>query len=281
MRPTGAARVAGVVGDPIAHSLSPALMSAWVEAAGIDAVYAPFAVTREDAAEFLRAMARTNLAGLNVTLPHKQTALAVCDRASPAARAIGAANLLTFHGGEIHADNTDAAGFLNALLAAGIDPTSGPAVVLGAGGVARAILHALVQAGAPEIRLSNRSLANAEMLARDLAPAARIYEWQARDRALEGAALVVNATALGLTGNPDLTLDWRQAPADMAAADSVYKPLCTGFLLGASLRGLRTVDGLGMLIGQARPSFEAFFGIPPSRTLDARALLVSLLEPGQ
>ncbi|MGK0266542.1 MAG: shikimate dehydrogenase [Maricaulis sp.] len=279
MRPTGAARLAGVVGDPIAHSLSPSLMSAWIEEAGIDAVYAPFAVARDDAADFLRCMARTGQVGLNVTLPHKQTALAVSDRASPAARAIGAANLLTFKNGEIYADNTDAMGFLNALLAAGVDPVRGPVLVLGAGGAARAILHALVEAGAPEIRLSNRSLANAEALARDLAPQAQLYQWDQRDQALEQVALVVNATALGLTGNPDLSLDWGSAPSDAVAADSVYKPLQTGFLRVATQRGIKTVDGLGMLIGQARPSFEAFFGAPPPQTVDARALLVSLLEP--
>ncbi len=281
MRPTGAARLAGVVGDPIAHSLSPSLMSAWIEAAGIDAVYAPFAVDREDAAAFFRGMARTALVGLNVTLPHKQTALTVSDRASEAAQAIGAANLLTFHAGEISADNTDAAGFLNALRAAGVDPARGPALILGAGGAARAIIYALVKAGAPEIRLSNRSLANAEQLAQDLAPQARIYEWAQRDQALEQVALVVNATALGLAGSADLLLDWRTAPADAVAADSVYKPLQTGFLRAASQRGLETVDGLGMLIGQARPSYKAFFGDAPSEAVDARALLVSLLEPGR
>lgn len=279
MRPTGAARLAGVVGDPIAHSLSPSLMSAWIEAAGLDAVYAPFAVRKDEAADFFRTMARTKLAGLNVTLPHKQTALAVSDHASKAAQAIGAANLLTFRGGQIHADNTDAAGFLNALLAAGIDPKQGPALVLGAGGAARAILHALVQAGAPDIRLSNRSLANVEALARDLAPQTRIYPWEKRDQALDQIALVVNATALGLAGNPQLELDWRAAPSSAVACDSVYKPLETGFLRDAGERGIKTVDGLGMLIGQARPSFEAFFGVPPPESVDARALLVSLLEP--
>ena len=280
MRPSGAARLAGVVGDPIAHSLSPSLMSAWIEAAGIDALYAPFAVAREDAATFFRGMARTALVGLNVTLPHKQTALVVSDHASEAAQAIGAANLLTFHGGQIRADNTDAIGFLNALKASDVDAARGPALILGAGGAARAIVHALVRAGAPEIRLSNRSLANAERLARDLAPRARIYEWAQRDQALDQVALVVNATALGLEGFADLLLDWRIAPADTVAADSVYKPLQTGFLRAASKCGLKTVDGLGMLIGQARPSFEAFFGAPPPQTVDARALLVSLLEPG-
>ena len=281
MRPTGAARLAGVVGDPIAHSLSPSLMSAWIEAAGIDAVYAPFQLARDDAAGFFRSMSRTAMAGLNVTLPHKQTALASSDRASEAAQAIGAANLLTYHDGEIHADNTDAAGFLNALKVAGVDPAIGPALVLGAGGAARAIIHALVQAGVPEIRLSNRSRANAEILARDLAPQARIHEWETRDQALDEVALVVNATSLGLAGNPDLELDWRIAPASAVAADSVYKPLETGFLRAASRRGLKTVDGLGMLIGQARPSFEAFFGVPPPSDVDARTLLVSLLEPGR
>ena len=279
MKPVGPAFAAGVVGDPIAHSLSPSLMAAWIEAAGLDAQYLPYKVARDDAETFLRALARTHSAGVNVTLPHKHMALAIADHASSTAQAIGAANLLTFHGGQIHADNTDAKGFLNALLANDVDPRRGPALVLGAGGAARAILHALAQAGVPEIRLSNRSRSNALALARDLAPDARIYDWDDRNQALAGAALVVNATSLGLSGVEDLVLDWRNAPAGAVAADSVYRPLETGFLRDADRQGLRTVDGLGMLIGQARPSFEAFFGLAPPVQIDARALLLGLLEP--
>jgi shikimate dehydrogenase len=278
MRPTGAARIAGVVGDPIAHSLSPSLMSAWIEAAGINAVYTPYRVESEQAEAFFRVLARTNCAGLNVTLPHKQTALAASDEASKAARAIGAANLLTFRDGRIHADNTDAAGFLNALRAGGVDPSRGPALLLGAGGAARAILYALVEAGAPEIRLSNRSRTNATAMAADLAPGARIHNWERRDEALAGAALIVNATSLGLSGSGDLVFDWSRAPADAVVADSVYKPLETGFLRDAAGRGLKTIHGLGMLIGQARPSFEAFYGVSPPESVAAEDYLVSLLE---
>ncbi|WP_339738911.1 shikimate dehydrogenase [uncultured Maricaulis sp.] len=279
MKSTGPAQKAGVVGDPIAHSLSPGLMAAWIEAAGLDALYSPFRVAREDAGAFFRAMARTDCVGVNVTLPHKQTALAVADQASPAARAIGAANLLTFRDGVIHADNTDTPGFLSALLARGVNPKRGPALVLGAGGAARAIVHALHQAGAPEIRLSNRSRSNAAELALDLAPDARIHDWDDRDQALAGVALVVNATSLGLAGARNLVMDWQRAPADAIAADSVYKPLQTGFLRDAANCGLGTVDGLGMLIGQARPSFEAFFGISPPDRIDAHSLLQGMLEP--
>ncbi|SDM18406.1 shikimate dehydrogenase family protein [Maricaulis salignorans] len=279
MKPTGAARLAGVAGDPIAHSLSPSLMAAWIKAAGLDAVYSPFRIAPDDAEAFFRALARTQCSGLNITLPHKQTALAIADQVSPAARAIGAANLLTFRDGMIHADNTDAAGFLGALLARGVDPERGPALVLGAGGAARAIAYALHQAGVPEIRLSNRSRSNAADLARDLVPDARIHDWDDRDQALDGAALIVNATSLGLSGAGDLVMDWRRAPTDAVAADSVYKPLQTGFLRDAAKCGLGTVDGLGMLIGQARPSFEAFFGIAPPEGVDAHALLHAMLEP--
>ncbi|WP_417495055.1 shikimate dehydrogenase family protein [Maricaulis sp.] len=279
MKPTGAAQMAGVAGDPIAHSLSPSLMAAWIEAAGLDAIYSPFRIARSDAETFFRALARTQCAGLNVTLPHKQTALAVADQVSPAARAIGAANLLTFRDGIIHADNTDATGFLSALQARGVEPARGPALVLGAGGAARAIVYALGQAGVPEIRLSNRSRSNAADLARDLAPNARIHDWDDRDQGLDGVALVVNATSLGLSGGSDLAMDWHRAPADTIAADSVYKPLQTGFLRDAAACGLGTVDGLGMLIGQARPSFEAFFGISPPERIDAHALLQAMLEP--
>ena len=278
MRPTGAAQIAGVVGEPVAHSLSPSLMSAWIEAAGLNAVYTPYRVASDQAEVFFRALAATNCAGLNVTLPHKQTALAVSDEASAAARAIGAANLLTFHNGRIHADNTDAAGFLNALKARQVDPSRGPVLVLGAGGAARAILYALVEGGAPEIRLSNRSRANARAIADDLAPGAQIYDWDRRNDALAGAALVVNATSLGLSGSEDLVFDWSRAPADAVVADSVYKPLETGFLRDAAARGLKTIHGLGMLIGQARPSFEAFYGAPPPESVEAEALLLALLE---
>ena len=247
--------------------------------AGIDAQYSPYRVAREDAETFLRGLARTECAGVNITLPHKHIALAIADRVSPAAQAIGAANLLTFRDGQIHADNTDAPGFLDALRTGDVDPSRGPALVLGAGGAARAILHALVQAGVPEIRLSNRSRSNALALARDLAPDARIHDWGDRDQALPGVALVVNATSLGLSGVEDLVLDWRNAPGDAVAADSVYRPLQTGFLRDAARQELRIIDGLGMLIGQARPSFEAFFGFAPPTQIDARALLLSHLEP--
>jgi shikimate dehydrogenase len=270
---------AGVVGDPIAHSLSPHLMQRWIEALSLNADYQRFHISADQFTAFIHEQSRTGLSGLNVTLPHKAAALDLAHEVSEAARAIGAVNLLTFKQGRIHGENTDARGFLDSLHQAGADPQTGPALVLGAGGAARAIIYALQQAGAPEIRIANRSRASAEALAGVLAPQARIFDWDDRDAGLADAALIVNATSLGLAGtDSDLQLDWSQASKSGAAVDSVYKPLQTGFLRDAGMAGLKTIDGLGMLIGQAKPSFAAFFGCPPPEAVDIRALLVASLE---
>ena len=270
---------AGVVGDPIAHSLSPLLMRAWIEASGLEADYDRFHVTAAAFEAFIRAQSASGVAGVNITLPHKASALDIADEASPAAAAIGAANLLTFKQGRILGDNTDARGFLDSLARAGVDPKAGPALVLGAGGAARAILYALKQAGTPYISISNRSRDRADMLARTLAPDAQIIDWEARDTILADMALVVNATSLGLAGShTELSLDWSRAAKAAVAVDSVYKPLWTGFLRDAAAAGLKTVDGLGMLIGQAKPSFKAFFGRLPPASVDGRALLIASLE---
>lgn len=269
--------MAGVTGDPIAHSLSPRLMGAWIDALGLDAAYLPFAVAAADFGAFVHGLSKTQAAGLNVTLPHKQAALAMADRASPAARAVGAANLLTFSGGDIHADNSDVAGFLDALAPAKIDYRQCTAMVLGAGGAARAMVHALLTSGVSRLILTNRTRSRAEALAADLAPAAEIVAWENRSDVLCETGLVVNATAMGLKGETDLVMEWQEARPDTVVFDSVYTPLETGFLAGARAGGLATIDGLDMLIGQARPSFRAFFGVeapahPPVRPILLEAL---------
>lgn len=268
---TGAARVAGVAGWPVAHSLSPALMSAWIEAAGLDAAYVPFPVRPESAERAFRALPALGLAGLNVTAPLKQIALQCAEAVEEEAKIIGAANVLTVTDKGLRAANTDAAGFLAALAEAGVDPAAGPALVLGAGGAARALVFALVRAGAPEIRIANRGADRAAALARDLAPKAEIVDWAARDAALAGAALTVNATSLAPA------MDWTRTAPGAAVFDAIYRPLHTPFLKAAAARGLKTIDGLGMLIGQARPAFESFYGAPPP-DIDARALLAPLAE---
>lgn len=278
MIPTGAARFAGVAGHPVAHSLSPVLMRHWIDAADLDALYVPFPVAPEDFDRVVAGLARAGCAGLNVTLPHKEAALELADTASASARAVGAANLLTFSASGIHADNTDIAGFLYALAPASIDYSKTRALVFGAGGAARALVYGLLTAGATKLAICNRNLTRAEGLARDIAPDASLVPWEARDDALDGSTLIINATSLGLGGRDDLDLDWQRVAPGSVAFDSVYTPLKTGFLASAADRGLTAIDGLDMLIGQARPSFQAFFGRPVPDLPAIRHRLIHQLE---
>jgi shikimate dehydrogenase len=275
---SGATIVAGVAGAPVAHSLSPLIHNAWIAAAGLDAVYVPFTPPAEGFEAFAQGLRGGAVRGLNVTVPFKEAALFLADRASERAKAAGAANLLTFApGGEIVADNTDGAGLLAALAeqAPGFDVTGGPVVILGAGGAARGAAAALAMAGAPQIRIVNRTHQRAEALAIAVGPAARALELTAS--AFEGAGLIVNATTLGLGGGFGPAAAFAAARGGAAALDMVYRPLRTEFLDRAAKAGLITVDGLAMLIGQAAPSFEAFFGAAPP-AIDVRALCLAVLE---
>ncbi|MBO6763411.1 shikimate dehydrogenase [Maricaulis sp.] len=274
---TGRAVFAGVVGDPVSHSLSPRLMGHWIRTLGLDAAYLPFAVPPSGFEAFVRGLAGTQASGLNVTLPHKEAALALADRATPAAKAIGAANLLTFHPDGILVDNSDATGFLNALEPAKPAYHQSTALVLGAGGAARALVHALVTSGVNHLIITNRTADRARALAAELAPDAAIVAWDDRDAALADADIVVNATALGLKGENDLAMDWGKARSGAIVFDSVYTPLVTGFLAGARQAGLKTIDGLDMLIGQARPSFRAFFGREAPADPPVRPVLLEVL----
>ncbi len=266
---------AGVVGFPIAHSLSPLIHGAWIAAAGLDARYEAFEVAPEDFTAFVAAQ-RTRLTGLNVTVPHKQAALEIATRVMPAAERAGAANLLTFTNGEIVADNTDGLGLLGALREqAGYDPRSGVAVVLGAGGAARGAVAALADAGAPEIWVVNRTLERARQL-RDLGPV-KASGWSKSTPAFMEAAVVINATTLGLGGGPGPHAPFGMTPKTCVAMDMVYKPLRTQFLDEAERLGRPTVDGLAMLIGQARPSFEAFYGQAPGASVDVRGVALAAL----
>ena len=270
---TGAAMVAGVVGAPVTHSLSPLIHNAWIAAAGLDAVYAPFSPPAAGIEAFIQGLRGGAVRGLNVTVPFKEPALAAATRPTERARRAGAANLLVFErSGDIVADNTDGEGLLAALAeqAPGFDVRAGPAVILGAGGAARGAAAALAEAGAPEIRLVNRSQARAEALAAAIGPSCRVAEAAS---AFESAALIVNATTLGLGGGEGPPASF---PAGAVVLDMVYKPLRTRFLARAQAAGCRTVDGLAMLIGQAAPSFEAFFGAAPP-SLDVRALCLAAL----
>lgn len=267
---TGKARLAGVIGWPIAHSRSPRLHGFWLERYGIDGAYLPFAVKPENLAAALAALPALGLRGINVTLPHKESVLGLCARVSDAARRIGAVNTIVLgEDGALEGSNTDAFGFLAHLTASqpGFRADSGPAVLLGAGGAARAIAVALLDAGVPELRLINRSRGRAEALAGALATApgrgVTLVDWSERAEALAGAALLVNSTSLGMTGQPALELELAALPRSAVVDDIVYVPLETPLLAAARARGNVVVDGLGMLLHQARPGFAAWFGREP------------------
>ncbi|MCW8307823.1 shikimate dehydrogenase [Acidiphilium sp. PA] len=257
---TARASLAGVIGWPVAHSRSPLLHGTWLERHGIDGAYVPLAIRPEDFATCVPALARMGFAGANVTIPHKEAAFALCDELAPSARRAGAVNTLVFSDGRIVGSNTDGAGFMANLRAHGVDPAAGPALVLGAGGAARAIGAALLDAGVV-VHFCNRTGERAARLAAQIGGG--VIGWDDRAAALGDHALVINTTSLGMAGHPPLTLDLARAPAGLAVADIVYVPLETPLLAAARARGLRTVEGLGMLLHQAVPGFAAWFGVTP------------------
>ncbi|HEV2336294.1 MAG TPA: shikimate dehydrogenase [Stellaceae bacterium] len=283
MRITGRTRLAGIMGWPVAHSRSPTLHNFWLDENGIDGAYVPLAVRPEDLAQALRALPALGFRGCNLTLPHKEMALSIVDRVEPSARRIGAMNTVVVAGdGSLSGSNTDVYGFCENLRDAAPDwqPAAGPAVVLGAGGAARAVVAALIEMGVSELRLVNRTLARAQRVAAELAsPATRItiHRWEARDGALEDAGLLVNSTSVGMTGEPELAIDLARLPLRAVVADLVYVPLETGLLAAARRRGNPCVDGLGMLLHQGRPGFEAWFGTPVRVTRELRAAVLTTL----
>ncbi|MEM7545054.1 MAG: shikimate dehydrogenase [Pseudomonadota bacterium] len=273
----GATKRAGVIGWPVEHSKSPRLHGHWLAKFGIDGSYVHLPIKPEDLETSVRKMVVDGWQGANVTIPHKEAALTLADEATPRARAIGAANTLIFREGRIIADNTDGYGFIENLhdrTGAAWDHAR-PAVVLGAGGAARAILHALIDAGVPEICVANRTVAKAATLAAPFGDAVRVIALSDVDNALRGAGLIVNTTSLGMTGQPPLNIDLTGADDDAVATDIVYTPLITPFLASAQARGLTVVDGLGMLLHQARPGFAAWFGAEPQVDDELRQLMVT------
>lgn len=260
MHLTGHARLAGVIGWPVAHSRSPLLHGTWLERHGIDGAYLPLPVRPEDFAECVAALVRMGFAGANVTIPHKQAAFALCDEVSEGARRAGAVNTLVFREGRVIGSNTDGVGFLENLRAHGIDPAAGPALLLGAGGAARAIGAALAELGVA-VSYCNRTAANAAALATTLS--GRAILWEDRAASLADHALLVNTTSLGMAGHGALDLALDHAAVGLAVADIVYVPLETPLLAAARARGLRTAGGLGMLLHQAVPGFAAWFGVTP------------------
>lgn len=275
---TGGRLRAGVMGWPVGHSLSPVMMMAWLQAAGITGSYEKLAVEPSGFDAACVRLKADGFSGVNITIPHKEAALRIADTASDAARAIGAANVLRVTGTGLHADNTDIAGIGAALDEAGWTG-EGSVVLVGAGGAARAALYVLASRGIGDIRILNRTPERAQKIAQEMSVTARIFAMEEAQQALEGARLLINATSLGMAGQPALVLPLSQLEGGAIVFDMVYVPLETPLLAEARKAGFRTADGLSMLIGQARPAFEAFFGAPPPADIDVRALLEATLEP--
>lgn len=277
---TGKTVVAGIVGRPVAHSLSPVLHNAWLEAAGIDGVYVPFAPDAHGFGRLVSGFRGGAVRGVNVTIPFKEEALAAADKASDAAKLAGAANVLLFEAdGRTFADNTDGLGMLRAfdVQAPKWDVRTGPVTVLGAGGGARGAAAALILAGAPKVFIVNRTVAKAEAVAKALGPKATPLPLSHAAGALSLSTAVINATSAGLAGEGQLDVPLETTQRQTVMMDMVYKPLETPFLRQARELGRTTVDGLEMLIRQAEPAFEAFFGEWPPADVDVRRLALEVL----
>jgi shikimate dehydrogenase len=273
---TAAPPLAGVIGWPVAHSRSPRLHGHWLARYGIDGYYIPIALPPERFGEGLRALPGLGFRGVNVTIPNKEAALALADVVTPRAEAIGAANTLTFTDGAIHADNSDGYGFIANLRqhAPAWSAATGPALVLGAGGSARAVVQSLLAEAAPEIRIANRTRARAEALARHFGSRIRVVDWQDATAAAADAATVDNTTSLGMAGNTDLPISLAGV-RDALVTDLVYGAEPTPFIAEARARGLTAVEGLGMLLHQAVPGFERWFGVRPAVDDDLRAAVLA------
>jgi len=283
---TGAGKIAGVIGWPISQSLSPVLHGYWLRELNMDGALVPVAARPEDFSAVLTGLRKAGVRGVSVTVPHKQAAFALAEISDPAALAAGAVNLLIFHeDGRIEGRNTDAVG-LRESLAAGIDGeiAGKSAVLLGAGGAARGAVLALEGVGAARIHILNRHEDRAQALAAQLQPmvksqliAGALTDWAA---VAGGASLLVNATSAGMAGRAPLELDLTPLPVGAAVCDIVYNPLETPLLAQARVRGHRCIDGLGMLMHQAVPAFEAFFGVRPKVSPGLHAALAQVLSRG-
>ena len=270
--------LAGVIGSPIAHSRSPALHGYWLRRYGIKGFYIPMDVAQADLREALVTLPKLGFVGLNVTIPHKETVLSLADIVTDRAALIGAANTLIFRkDGKIFADNTDGSGFIANLRqeAPGWVPSAGPAVVFGAGGAARAIVAALIEVGVPEIRITNRTRARAEALRSDFGAKIHVHDWVQAGNILDDATTVVNTSALGMTGKPEFKVPLDALNPKALVTDLVYTPLRTAFLEQAEQVGCTVVDGLGMLLHQAAPGFERWFGTRPDVDAATRAAVLS------
>jgi len=269
--------LAGVIGSPVAHSQSPKLHGYWLRRYGLRGHYIPMDIAHTDLVEAIRVLPKLGFVGLNVTIPHKIAVLGLADFVSDRASLIGAANTLIFQSdGKLHADNTDGYGFLENIRSEVPDwnPKSGPAAVLGAGGAARAVISALLGVGIQEVRISNRTRARSDALRAEFGNRVVVYDWVQAGNAIEGAATVVNTTSLGMQGKADFRVPLDGLDKSAVVTDLVYTPLETTLLKTAREIGCRTVDGLGMLLHQAAPGFERWFGVKPEVDDDTRKVLL-------
>ena len=269
--------LAGVIGSPIAHSKSPALHMHWLKTHGIAGHYVPIDVAQEDLEHIVKTLPKMGFVGVNVTVPYKEKVMEFADLVTDRAALIGSANTLIFRkDGKIHADNTDSYGFIQNLRQKAPDwnPKAGPAAILGAGGAARAVIAALVEVGVPEILISNRTKARAENLKADFGNRLRVVDWVQAGNMLEDATTVINTTSLGMVGKPPLRVPLDGLQKGALVTDLVYAPLVTHLLNEANKAGCVTVDGLGMLLHQAVPAFERWFGVRPQVTDETRAAVL-------
>ncbi|QKC80956.1 shikimate dehydrogenase [Mesorhizobium sp. NZP2077] len=275
-----ASKKAFVTGHPIKHSRSPKIHGYWLTKHGIDGSYEAIDVAPQDFAEFIATLQAAGYRGGNVTIPHKEAAFALAERRDQAAEEIGAVNTLWFEDGVLWGGNTDGHGF-----AANLDDyapgwaSTGPAVVLGAGGASRAVIQALKRRGVADIRIVNRTLARAQELNDRFGAGVSAHGTAATNELLADAGLLINTTALGMVGNEGLSADPALLPNHAIVTDLVYVPLETPLLAAARAKGLKTVDGLGMLLNQAVPGFEHWFGVRPQVTAELRAIIVADLAP--
>ncbi len=270
--------LAAVIGDPIAHSASPRLHGHWLQRYGLRGHYLPLHVTHSNLADVLRLMPDMGFVGANITIPHKEYVLSLASQITDRAALIGAANTLTFIGdGRVQADNTDGVGFLANIRQnlPGWSASSGPALVLGAGGAAKAIVSALIQDGAPRVMVVNRTRPRADALRDQFGARVEPQEWTRISDLVADAALVVNTTSLGMVGQPPLSVDLSRLSRLSVVTDIVYKPLETELLRQAREMGCETVDGLGMLLHQAVPGFERWFGYTPTVDDDLRQAVLA------
>lgn len=258
--------LAGVIGSPISHSKSPRLHGYWLKKLGLAGHYVPMEIRSDDLEEAIRLLPKLGFVGLNVTVPHKEHVLRISDLVTDRAAVIGAANTLIFRkDGKIHADNTDGYGFIENLRqgAPKWDPGAGPAAVIGAGGAARAVVAGLLDVGVPEVRISNRTKTRSEVLRDEFGQRVQVVDWVQAGNMLDGAMTVVNASSLGMDGAAEMRVPLDGISAEAVVTDLVYTPMKTKLLRHADETGCTTVDGLGMLLYQAVPAFERFFGHRP------------------